>query len=58
MNDIYDIFVGIDPSTNSTGVVVLTYNGDELINENYYIVKPDKLTKKEKESFIGRIVSA
>lgn len=50
MNDIYDIFVGIDPSTNSTGVVVLTYNGEDLLNENYYIIKPDKLTKREKES--------
>ena len=49
-NGIYDIFVGIDPSTNSTGVVTLTYNGDELTNENYYIVKPDKLTKREKEA--------
>jgi len=47
MNDIYDIFIGIDPSTNSSGVVILTYKDDELINENYYIIKPDKLTKKE-----------
>lgn len=53
MNEIYDIFVGIDPSTNSSGVVVLTYKGDELINENYYIIKPDKLTKKEAVAELG-----
>lgn len=47
MDEIYDIFIGIDPSTNSSGVVVLTYKDEELISENYYIIKPDKLTKKE-----------
>ena len=48
MNEIYDIFVGIDPSTNSSGVVILTYKDTEQISEHYYIIKPDKLTKKEK----------
>lgn len=42
-----DIYVGIDPSINSTGVTVLTYEDEVLIGEKFYIIKPDKLTKKE-----------
>lgn len=45
---IYDIFVGVDPSINSTGVFVLVYKDNELIEERSYIIKPDKLTKREK----------
>lgn len=42
-----DIFVGIDPSMNSSGVTCLAYEDGKLIREMYYIIKPDKLTKKE-----------
>ena len=45
MNNIY---VGIDPSLNSTGVCISVCDeNDNLIEEKFYIVKPDKLTKKE-----------
>ena len=38
------IHIGIDPSMNSTGIVVR-----ENDNEYFYIVKPNKLTKKEQK---------
>lgn len=45
---IYNMFIGVDPSINSTGVSVLIYEKDKLIEERSFIIKPDKLTKKEK----------
>ena len=46
-----NIFVGIDPSINSTGVCVLETDDDNnQINCNFYIVKNGKLTKKESEA--------
>lgn len=45
-----EIFVGIDPSLNSTGICILFYEEDELVKDMYYIVKPNKLTKKEQKS--------
>ena len=48
--DVYmnNIYVGIDPSVNSTGVCISVYDeNDNLLEEKFYIVKPDKLTKKE-----------
>jgi len=42
-----EIFVGIDPSLNSTGICMLFYEEDKLIKDMYYIIKPNKLTKKE-----------
>ena len=42
-----NIYVGVDPSINSSGVTCLAYEDDKLIKEMYYIIKPDKLTKKE-----------
>ena len=42
-----EIFVGIDPSLNSTGICILFYEEDKLIKDMYYIIKPNKLTKKE-----------
>ena len=42
-----EIFVGIDPSLNSTGLCLQFYEGDKFIKNMYYIVKPNKLTKKE-----------
>ncbi len=38
------IHIGIDPSLNSTGIVVR-----ENDNEYFYIIKPNKLTKKEQK---------
>lgn len=45
-----DIYVGIDPSLNSTGICMQFYEGDQFIKDMFYIVKPNKLTKKEKEA--------
>ena len=45
-----DIYVGIDPSINSTGLTCLAYEDGELIREMYYIIKPDKLTKRESQA--------
>ena len=51
-----EIFVGIDPSLNSTGICMLFYEEDKLVKDMYYIIKPNKLTKKEllaKDSLIN-----
>ena len=45
-----DIYVGIDPSINSSGVTCLAYEDGKLIREMFYIIKPDKLTKKESQA--------
>ncbi|MBQ3416149.1 MAG: hypothetical protein IJH39_12610 [Clostridia bacterium] len=45
-----DIYVGIDPSMNSSGVTCLAYEDGKLIREMFYIIKPDKLTKRENEA--------
>lgn len=47
---IYNIYVGVDPSINSTGVTVLVYEEENLIDEKFFIIKPDKLTKKESDA--------
>jgi len=53
MNNIY---VGIDPSVNSTGVCISVYDeNDNLLEEKFYIVKPDKLTKKENAAELKHI---
>lgn len=45
------LFIGIDPSINSTGLCMLTYDdNDNKVSESFYIVKPDKLTKKEEKA--------
>lgn len=44
------MFIGIDPSLNSTGLCFQLYDNKDKIYEKFYIVKPDKLTKKEKTS--------
>ena len=41
-----DVFVGIDPSLNSTGLCILKYDNEEKISEYFAIIKPDKLSKK------------
>lgn len=42
-----EIFVGIDPSLNSTGICIQFYEDEKFIKDMYYIVKPNKLTKRE-----------
>jgi Holliday junction resolvasome RuvABC endonuclease subunit len=46
----FDVYIGIDPSINSTGVTIMLVNPSTLrgIEEQYYIVKGNRLTKKEK----------
>ena len=48
-----DIFVGIDPSLNSTGICMQFYEDDQFVKDMYYIVKPNKLTKREKQAQEG-----
>ena len=45
-----NIYVGVDPSINSSGVTCLAYEDGNLIKEMFYIIKPDKLTKKEDQA--------
>ena len=48
-----NLFIGIDPSINSTGVCIQFYNDDltkRVRNDKFYIIKGDKLTKKEKKA--------
>ena len=43
-----NIFVGIDPSINSTGVCILENDDNkEHVNYKFYIIKNNKITKKE-----------
>lgn len=46
----FDVYIGVDPSINSTGVTIMLIDPSTLrgIEEQYYIVKGNKLTKKEK----------
>lgn len=46
MNELY---VGIDPSINSTGISLVLYIDSKLSKEMFYIIKPNKLTKKEQK---------
>lgn len=46
-----NIFVGIDPSINSTGVCILeTDDNNKHVNCKFYIIKGNKLTKKESKA--------
>lgn len=45
-----NVFVGIDPSLNSTGICMQFYEDDNFVKDMYYIVKPNKLTKKEQKA--------
>ena len=47
-----NVFIGIDPSINSTGIYIQQYNDDRLIKEHTYIIKPTKLTKQEQNIHI------
>lgn len=45
------LFIGIDPSINSTGLCILGYDDNDIkIHESFYIIKPEKLTKKEQKA--------
>lgn len=44
-----NFYIGIDPSINSTGLTILKYDDQNLlIDEYFFIIKPDKLTRNEK----------
>jgi len=45
-----EIFIGIDQSINSTGVTVKCFESEKIIKEHFYIIKANKLTKKEKKA--------
>ena len=42
-----EIFIGIDQSINSTGVTVKCFEREKTIKEHFYIIKANKLTKKD-----------
>lgn len=42
-----EIFIGIDPSLNSSGVCILKYFDDDFKSDNFYCIKPNKLSKRE-----------
>ena len=42
-----DIFIGIDQSINSTGITIKKFENEKKIDELFYIIKPNKLTKNE-----------
>ena len=42
-----EIFVGIDPSLNSTGLCLQFYEDNKMVKDIFYIIKPNKLTKRE-----------
>ena len=44
-----ELYVGIDPSINSTGVTINIWEDNSLFTEVFYIIKPNKLTKKEQK---------
>lgn len=41
------LYVGIDPSINSTGITIAIYENDVEVEIKFYIIKNGKLTKKE-----------
>ena len=41
------VFIGVDPSINSTGLCIQFWEDNIKIKEYFAIIKPDKLTKKE-----------
>ena len=44
-----ELYVGIDPSINSTGVTINIWENNSLFTEVLYIIKGNKLTKKEQK---------
>lgn len=47
----YNMYVGIDPSINNTGLTILIYDasGDRLYSQKFFVVTGNKLTKKQNE---------
>lgn len=41
------LYVGIDPSINSTGITIARYENDVEVEIKFYIIKNSKLTKRE-----------
>lgn len=41
------LYVGIDPSINSTGITIAIYENDVEVEIKFYIIKNGRLTKKE-----------
>lgn len=41
------LYIGIDPSINSTGITIARYENDVEVEIKFYIIKNDKLTKRE-----------
>lgn len=44
-----ELYVGIDPSINSTGITINIWEDDTLFTEVFYIIKGNKLTRKEQQ---------
>ena len=47
-----NLFIGIDPSINSTGICIQFYNDDltkRVKDDKFYIIRGNKLTKREKK---------
>lgn len=44
-----ELYVGIDPSINSTGITINIWEDDTLFSEVFYIIKGNKLTRKEQK---------
>lgn len=44
-----EIFIGIDQSINSTGITIQKFEDDKKISKEFFIIKPNKLTKKEND---------
>ena len=44
------VFMGVDPSINSSGICIQFWEDNSKVKEYFAIVKPDKLTKKEQKA--------
>ena len=44
-----ELYVGIDPSINSTGITINIWEDGTLFTEVFYIIKGNKLTRKEQK---------
>lgn len=44
-----ELYVGIDPSINSTGITINIWEDGTLFSEVFYIIKGNKLTRKEQQ---------
>lgn len=44
-----EIFIGIDQSINSTGITIQKFEDNKKVDKQFYIIKGNKLTKKESD---------